>query len=180
MIRDRESTGNERRAFVRKESQPDRHVNQPTPRIATTTDDAVSRNAGWLPSDNQTRIAQQCDVDAVFRQLIEDEIRSGRLTKSRRRRIVRYAAQLRLSAVEAGQLIEACRQRVLEDSQPQQQPHALRLVQAKKQTRGRCRGEETAFIERKNGLPIPKRFGKSRPLGRVQRLVTQRVKGQPW
>ncbi|MHC5109494.1 MAG: hypothetical protein ACYTHJ_06410 [Planctomycetota bacterium] len=53
-------------------------------------------------------------TEAIFRQLIEDEIRNGRLSRSRRKRIVRYAAQLRLSAVDAGKMIEECRQRLAE------------------------------------------------------------------
>ncbi len=54
------------------------------------------------------------DMQQVFRQLIIDEIRSGRpaeagsLTPAQRRRIVRYAAGLGLSAVQAGRLITSC------------------------------------------------------------------------
>jgi hypothetical protein len=48
-------------------------------------------------------------IDDIFRELIRSEIRNGRLSTWRRRRIVQYAAQLNLSAVEAGRMIEECR-----------------------------------------------------------------------
>jgi len=69
------------------------------------------------------------DTNEVFRQLIVDEIRNGRLTPARRRRIVRYAAQLGLSAVQAGRLIAACRQEVLQGRDPTERYHALHLVE---------------------------------------------------
>ena len=65
----------------------------------------------------------------VFRQMIAMELRNGRLTPARRRRIVRYAAQMGLSAVEAGQLIAACRKEALQSEDPRARHHALRLVE---------------------------------------------------
>jgi hypothetical protein len=41
--------------------------------------------------------------------MIAEEARCGRLTPIRRARIVRFASQLGLSAVETGRLIEECR-----------------------------------------------------------------------
>lgn len=52
------------------------------------------------------------ELGETFRQLIIDELRNGRLTPVRRRRIVRYAAHLGVSAVEAGHLIAVCREEV--------------------------------------------------------------------
>jgi len=49
-------------------------------------------------------------MDDIFREMIRMEIRCGRLSPWRRRRIVQYAAQLNLSAVQAGRLIEECRE----------------------------------------------------------------------
>lgn len=69
------------------------------------------------------------DTQDVFHQLIADELRCGRLTPARRRRIVRYATQLGLSAVQAGQLVEACREEALESHNPIERYHALRLVE---------------------------------------------------
>ena len=66
----------------------------------------------------------------IFRQLIANEIRSGRLTPARRRRIVRYAASLGMSAVEAGELITACHKQIMESDDPAGRYHALRLVRA--------------------------------------------------
>lgn len=52
------------------------------------------------------------DTASIFREMIAREVRDGTLTPWRRRRIVRYAAGLRLSAREAGRLIEECRRTV--------------------------------------------------------------------
>ena len=65
----------------------------------------------------------------IFRELIAQEVRSGRLTPSRRRRIVRYASHLHLSAVETGRLIAECREEALESEDPEVVYHALRLVE---------------------------------------------------
>lgn len=68
------------------------------------------------------------DTTQVFRQLIVDEIRNGRLTPVRRRRVVRYAAGLGLSAVQAGRLLAKCREEVLNSGNPSERRHALRLA----------------------------------------------------
>ena len=68
-------------------------------------------------------------VTDIFRRLIVDELRSGRLTPARRRRIVRYACQMGLSAVEAGQLMAACREEALASRHPVERRTALRLVE---------------------------------------------------
>jgi hypothetical protein len=65
----------------------------------------------------------------VFRKLIRDEIRSGRLTPARRRRIVRYAAQLDMSAVDVGLMIAQCREEALKSEDPAARQHALKLVE---------------------------------------------------
>jgi len=64
----------------------------------------------------------------VFRALIEEELRSGRLTIARRRRIVRYAMAMGLSATDAGELIAECQSQALEESDKTTRSHALRLV----------------------------------------------------
>jgi len=65
----------------------------------------------------------------IFRELIAQEVRGGRLSPARRRRIVRYAAQLGLTAVEVGRMVTACREEALTSEDPQEQRHALRLVE---------------------------------------------------
>jgi len=65
----------------------------------------------------------------VFRKLIADEIRSGHLTPARRRRIVRYAAQLDMSAVDVGLMIAQCREEALKSEDPAARHHALKLVE---------------------------------------------------
>lgn len=91
----------------------------------------------WCRRDTSSRerdreclaFAPSIGTDDIFRQLIADEIRNGRLSPSRRRRVVRYAAQLGLSAVEAGELIVACREEALQSNDSTEQFHALRLVE---------------------------------------------------
>lgn len=69
------------------------------------------------------------DMDAVFRSLIELECRCGALSRSRRRRIIQYGAQLGLSPVELGALID---QAVRAQSKNTHRPGALRLRAAKR------------------------------------------------
>lgn len=56
---------------------------------------------------------RRLDTETIFRELIRQEILAGRLNRTRRRRVVRYAAQLGLSAVEAGEMIKECRRAAL-------------------------------------------------------------------
>ena len=70
------------------------------------------------------------DIHDIFRAMITAELRAGRLTPGRRKRIVQYAAQLRLSAVEAGRLIDECREAALAGDDEEAKYHALRLVDA--------------------------------------------------
>lgn len=70
------------------------------------------------------------DMQTIFRQLIADEIRNGRLGPSQRRRIVRYAAQLGLTAVQAGRLVSECREEALLSRDPVERGHALRIAPA--------------------------------------------------
>lgn len=65
----------------------------------------------------------------VFERLIDEELRSGRLTPWRRRRIVRYAARLGLSAVEAGRYVDQCRDRALASADPVERSYGLQLVE---------------------------------------------------
>ncbi len=48
-------------------------------------------------------------TETIFREMILGELRDGRLSPWRRRRIVRYAAAMGLSATEAGRLLDSCR-----------------------------------------------------------------------
>lgn len=93
-------------------------------------DDARGPAVRFRPFDETLRIGTK----EIFRELIAQEVRSGRLTPSRRRRLVRYAEQLRLSAVETGRLIAECRDEALESDDPEEIYHALRLVEPPAQT----------------------------------------------
>lgn len=70
------------------------------------------------------------DTKTIFRELIAAELRTGRLSSARRARIVRYAAQLGLSAVESGRLMNECIHEALDDADPHVQKFALRLADA--------------------------------------------------
>ena len=68
------------------------------------------------------------DTEEVFRNLITDELRSGRLTPARRRRSVQYATRLGLTAVRAGRLVKSCREEVLKSDDATERYYALRLI----------------------------------------------------
>ena len=78
----------------------------------------------------QTGFAPTISLRDVLREMILDEVRSGELTKSRRRRIVRYSASMGLNAVQAGRLIEECRAEAFEGQVPEAPCRQLRLVPA--------------------------------------------------
>ncbi len=72
---------------------------------------------------------QYVNTREVFRKLIAQELRSGRLTPARRRRLVRYAEEFRLSPVETERLIAECRAEALESDDPEVICHALRVIE---------------------------------------------------
>ncbi|MHC4697809.1 MAG: hypothetical protein ACYTFA_13845 [Planctomycetota bacterium] len=79
-------------------------------------------------AEDWVEFAPALDNREIFRELIKEELRNGRLSAAGRRRIVRYAANLRMSAVEAGQLIARCGEEALKSHDPVERFHALRLV----------------------------------------------------
>ena len=81
------------------------------------------------PRDDPYQASPHIENREIFAELIAEEIRSGRLTTERRRRIVRYAAGMGLSAVEAGRLMDACREEALQSEDAVIRGHALRLVE---------------------------------------------------
>ncbi len=81
------------------------------------------------PVDTLPPFVPTIDVEDVFRRLIEDELRQGRLTRARRKKIIQYAVQLRMSAVQTGRLIEKCRTRALESNDPEVRHYAFRLTE---------------------------------------------------
>ncbi len=70
------------------------------------------------------------DREAIFRELILQEVRYGRLNKASRARIVRYACGMGLSATQAGKLIHTCQEEVARERRSSQTPHQLTLVRA--------------------------------------------------
>ena len=95
-------------------------------------------NDDVLNSDSQrdvldTRVAHlgggaSLSTEAIFRALIAGELRNGRLTPARRRRIVRYGASMGLTASELGKLITQCRNEALLSEDHVERHHALRFV----------------------------------------------------
>ena len=83
---------------------------------------------GAAEFDDIPEFVPRMDMREIFQGMIAHELRNGRLTSYRRRRIVRYAARLGLSAVEAGRFIAACREAALESGDPVERHHALRLA----------------------------------------------------
>ena len=75
------------------------------------------------------RSARTISHREIFREMIAEEVRRGRLDRARRQRIIRYAAQLGLSAVEAGAMIQECRAEALQSDDPAVRTYALRLVE---------------------------------------------------
>jgi hypothetical protein len=55
------------------------------------------------------RAGRRISEEEIFAALIRAEVREGSLTPARRRRLVRYAAHLRISAVDVGEMITQCR-----------------------------------------------------------------------
>lgn len=90
--------------------------------------DRAGEKSGVEADDRPTFVPRIAAAD-VYYEMIASELRNGRLTRARRRRIVRYAAQLGLSAVEAGRLIVECRERALESADPVERQHALKLAE---------------------------------------------------
>ncbi len=81
-----------------------------------------------VTEDDAPTFVPPIETREIFRQMIAEELRSGRLTTARRRRVVRYAAQMGLSATEAGRLVDDCRTQALQSSDATERDYALRLA----------------------------------------------------
>jgi hypothetical protein len=68
------------------------------------------------------------DQQTIFRELIAQELRAGRLNRAGRKRIVQYAAHHGLTAVESGDLISQCRDAALQSTDAQERAFAQRLA----------------------------------------------------
>lgn len=79
--------------------------------------------------DDIPKFVPHVDTEEVFRRLIANELRSGRLTRAQRRRIVRYGAGMGLSAVQMGRLVAMCREEALQSHNQAERCHALRLIE---------------------------------------------------
>jgi len=77
---------------------------------------------------NSNAFQPSIPVEDIFEQLFASELRDGKLTRRRRKRLVQYAAQMGLSARQAGVLLERSYQRAIDDGHEPAMGHALRLV----------------------------------------------------
>ena len=82
-----------------------------------------------MASEGPPAFVPKIEMRDIFHQMIADELRNGRLTREKRKRIIRYAAQLGLNAVEAGRLITTCREQILERADSVERRHTLKLVE---------------------------------------------------
>ena len=91
-------------------------------------------------ADGSTRARpmSRFELHAIFREVVLWELACGNLSARRRRRLVQYAAALRISAAEAGQLIQEARQafdaELVAQTGQADTPH-LRLVTSGRQER---------------------------------------------
>ena len=86
-----------------------------------------------MASEGPPTYVPKLEMRDIFHQMIADELRNGRLTRERRKRIIRYAAQLGLSAVEAGRLITTCREQILERADSVERRHVLKMVEPERE-----------------------------------------------
>lgn len=86
-----------------------------------------ARGTGEPSDDFSWRSTGPIDWEAVFRELIASECRFGRLTRARRRRILQYGAQLGLSPLELGEVVERA-EREAEDARCAFRQASLHLV----------------------------------------------------
>ena len=78
--------------------------------------------------DTLRPFAPPLDREAIFLQLIDHELRRGRLTKATRARIVRYACGMGVSATRAGELVQACVDRLAREHATPERAFALRIL----------------------------------------------------
>ena len=83
----------------------------------------------------RSRPMSRYQVHKIFREMVRGELANGRFSARRRRRLVHYAASLRISAVEAGELIQEVvrAEGGLDTNINEPAPH-LRLLPAPKRT----------------------------------------------
>ncbi len=91
----------------------------------------VATTARRMPVDlrDKVRFIPAIEPRDIFREMVREEVRSGRLTRTRRRRIVQYASHLRLSAVEVGRLIAAYREELHDSNDPGDRSLFMRLAE---------------------------------------------------
>ncbi len=68
------------------------------------------------------------DTEHIYREMITNELRAGRLTPGRHAEIVRFGSHLGFSVLEANKLVAECRDRALQSADPVERNYALRLL----------------------------------------------------
>lgn len=92
--------------------------------MSETRPDAASAGADYLDWRENRRISEE----EIFTELIKEEVRTGRLTAARRRRLIRYAAHLQISAVDVGNLIADARRTTDTANRPAPPRPVMKLV----------------------------------------------------
>ncbi len=91
--------------------------------------DGVERRASYRAAaerfENDATAA--FDTKAIFRETIVRELKDGKISPGRRRRIIRYAARMGLSAVEAGHLLSRCRDQAMSELDACKETPTLRM-----------------------------------------------------
>lgn len=80
--------------------------------------------AGERRHEHAGSFAPAIDPRDIFRQLILDEIRSGRMTPRRRRQIVRYARDMGVPNRIIDRFMVECRNQLLRSPDPDERRHA--------------------------------------------------------
>ncbi len=78
--------------------------------------------------DEATSGWARLDTETILQEMIDHELRAGRLTASQRAQIMRFGAEFGLSAVETRDLINECRDKVLLSADPAERRYARRLL----------------------------------------------------
>ena len=79
-------------------------------------------------SDALHAFTPSVDREAIFRQLIDQELRHGRLNKATRARIVGYACGMGVSATRAGELVRECATEMSRQRHAPEREFALRIL----------------------------------------------------
>jgi len=97
-------------------------------RIHHDDDERPASTRPERPEPSVRAFAPPVDREAIFMQLVDQELRRGRLNKTTRARIVRYACGMGVSATRAGELLRQCVDRLAQEEGNVERIFALRVL----------------------------------------------------